>query len=94
MHVNCKKLKQSLGLLNVAVLIAATGYLPRSNSDGYFWSNEFERWINRYTHKLPYGNILLVCSISLVVTVAIYVLIDAMDSPNDETKKSDGNASG
>jgi len=94
MHVNCKKLKQSLGLLNVAVLIAATGYLPRSNSDGYFWSNQFERWINRYTHNLPYGNILLVCSISLVVTVAIYVLIDAMDSPNDETKKSDGNASG
>ena len=94
MHVNRKKLKQSLGLLNVAVLIAATGYLPRSNSDGYFWSNEFERWINRYTHNLPYGNILLVCSISLVVTVAIYVLIDAMDSPNDETKKSDGNASG
>jgi len=94
MHVNCKKLKQSLGLLNVAVLIAATGYLPRSNSDGYFWSNQFERWINRYTHNLPYGNILLVCSISLVVTVAIYILIDAMDSPNDETKKSDGNASG
>jgi len=94
MQVNRKKLKLSLGLLNVAVLIAATGYLPRSPSDGYFWSNEFERLLNRYTHNLPYGQILLVCSISLVVTLAIYVLIDAMDSPHVETKKSDGNASG
>lgn len=93
MHVNRKKLKRSLGLLNVAVLIAAIGYLPRSPSDGYFWSNEFERLFNRYTHNLPYGQILLVCSISLVVTLAIYVLIDAMDSPNEETKKSDRNTS-
>ena len=94
MQVNRKKLKQSLGLLNVAVLIAAAGYLPRSPSDGYFWTNQFERWLNRYTHNLPYGNILLVCSISVVVTVAIYFFIDAMDSPHEETKKSDGNASG
>lgn len=94
MHVNRKKLKQSLGLLNVAVLIAATGYLPRSPGDGYSWSNQFERWLNRYTHNLPYGQILLVCSISLVATAAIYVLIDAIDSPNEEAKKSGWNASG
>ena len=83
------KLKKSLALINVAVFVAAVGFLPRK-SGSYFWTNEFERFIKRYTHNLPYAQILLVCGISLLVTSAIYFWIDAFSG---EDRESGTNAS-
>ena len=65
-----------MALINVAVFVAAVGFLPRKPGS-YFWTSELERFIKRHTHNLPYAQILLVCGISLLVTFAIYFFIDA-----------------
>ena len=90
MKLNRVKLKKSLALINVAVFVAAVGFLPRKTGGSYFWTNEFERFIKRYTHNLPYAQILLVCGIALLVTFAIYFWIDAFCG---EDRESGTNAS-
>jgi len=88
MKLNRVKLKKSLAFINVAVFVAAVGFLPRKPGS-YFWTSELERFIKRHTHNLPYAQILLVCGISLLVTFAIYFLIDAFCV---EEKTSEANA--
>lgn len=74
--MNRKKLKGSLALLNLAVLIGATTFLPRNNYS-YFWSSESERIIKKLFWNLPYTQIISICILSLLITSAIYLFIDA-----------------
>ncbi|MGI9448745.1 MAG: hypothetical protein ACR2NI_14090 [Pirellulales bacterium] len=79
--MNRKKLKQSLILINLIVLIGLLVFYPTSAGEGYFYSNEFERVINRFVSLRQWPDIWAIFILSLLATSSIYLFITAF---NDE----------
>ena len=80
--MNRKKLKRSLVLINLAMFIGSVAFIPR-NHLGYSWESEFEQWYKSYLVNVTYKEIIVVCTLSLLVTSAIYFFIDAIYDETD-----------
>ena len=65
--MNRKKLKQSLLLLNLIVLIGLVVFYP-TEAAGYTYSSEFERTVNRFISTRQWADIWAIFIISLLST--------------------------
>jgi len=83
MQVNRSKLKASLVLVNLAVLIGAFTFFPRGNRS-YTWTNELERIVNGALAGVQWQYVIVICILSALVTSALYLWIDAFCSNHEK----------
>ena len=74
--MNRKKLKQSLVLVNLIVLIGLVAFYP-TEGGGYTYSNEFERFIKSFMTTWQWPDIWTISILSILGTCSIYLFITA-----------------
>lgn len=79
--MNRKKIITALGLMNVAVAIAAVNLLPRRS--GYFFSynSELERLFKHAIYAVPWTQVFWTVCASILVSAAVYLFVEGIFEP-------------
>lgn len=80
-NMNRQKLKQSLGLVNVAVFVGLLFFYPTYLNTSIAYSTEFERLLKQFIVARNWSDITAILIVSLFATAALYLFITAF---NDE----------
>ena len=75
--MNRKKLKQSLGLVNLAIFMGLIFFYPTYKNSSISYSSEFERAINEFTVARNWSDISAILIVSLLATASLYLFIIA-----------------
>jgi hypothetical protein len=76
-NMNRKKLKQSLGLVNLAIFMGLIFFYPTYKNRSISYSSEFERAINEFTVARNWSDISAILIVSLLATASLYLFIIA-----------------
>jgi hypothetical protein len=76
-NMNRKKLKQSLGLVNLAIFVGLIFFYPTYKNRSISYSSEFERAINEFTVARNWSDISAILIVSLLATASLYLFITA-----------------
>jgi len=75
--MNHKKLKQSLGLVNVSIFVGLLFFYPTYLNRSYSYGTELERVIKEFTVARNWSDISAILVVSLLATASLYLLITA-----------------
>ena len=79
--MNRKKLKQSLGIGNLAIFVGLLLFYPTYLNPSISYGSEFERVIKEFAERRNWSDITAILIVSLLGTSSIYLFITAF---NDE----------
>lgn len=75
--MNHKKLKQSLGLVNVSIFVGLLFFYPTYLNRSYSYGTELERVIKEFTVARNWSDISGILVVSLLATASLYLFITA-----------------
>ncbi len=81
-NMNRKKLKQSLGLGNVAIFVGLLFFYPTYLNRSISYSSEFERVIKEFAVARNWSDITAILVVLLLATASLYLFITAFNDEN------------
>ncbi len=81
--MNRRKLKQSLGLVNVGVLFGLLVFYPRRSHSGISYGSEFELLAKEFIYVRDWSGIWAILILSTLGTLSIYFFITAFINENN-----------
>jgi len=80
--MNRKKLKQSLGLGNVAIFVGLLFFYPTYLNRSISYGSEFERVVKEFAVARNWSDITAILVVSLLATASLYLSITAFNDEN------------
>ena len=81
-NMNRKKLKQSLGLGNVAIFVGLLFFYPTYLNRSISYGSEFERVVKEFAVARNWSDITAILFVSLLATASLYLSITAFNDEN------------